>query len=186
MSLDQQLSLLASIAQIIQALVVIVGVPLVIMQVRGLRAEDQHRQWDALRWALDLLQQEAEAATLIFRERLDAKPDSYTYGDEAARDLLAHLSGSLTVVQVAIDRRYVDQGLLLTSIGPNLARLHRLIVSAQHSAGPAAGLSSAIVGFPGMRLLESARSWHGHMASQPASSASQVMSFGPDERRPSE
>lgn len=184
MILDQQLSLLASIAQIIQALVVIVGVPLVILQVRSLRAEDKHRQWDALRWALDLLQRDSGAATLIFRERLDGEQGSYTYDEETARELLARLSSSLTVVQVAVDQHYVDQSLLLSGIGPTLARLHLLIVSAENADRPAASLAAAFVGFPAMHLLEQARIWHDRSASQPAPSPSQAIAFGPGERRP--
>jgi hypothetical protein len=181
LSLDQQLSAIASIAQIVQAVVVIVGIPLVILQVRNLLTERKHRQWEALQWALSLLQQETEDATLIFRERLEADPQTFTHTDESARNLIVHLSGSLTVVQLAIKQKYVDQNLLFTSIGANLARLHMLILENQHEHGLYASLAAALTRFGGMKLLESARVWHDAHTPGPAPSISQVMRFGPDD-----
>jgi hypothetical protein len=183
LSLDQQLSIIASIAQVIQAIVVIVGIPLVILQVRSMLTERKHRQWEALQWALSLLQQETEDAALIFRERLDATPSDFTHPDEAARNLLVHLSGSLSVVQLAVDQKYVDQTLLFTSIGANLARLHMLIVNTQHQQGPYSNLPEVLTRFSGMKLLESARIWYDAHAPHPIPTASQVMRFGPGEPR---
>lgn len=179
---DQQWSTLASIAQVIQAVVVIVGVPVVVLQVRSLRAENKHRQWEALHWALGLLQSDVETAALIFRERLDLQPGAYSTPDEVAREVVVHLSSGLTAVQLAVDDKYVDRQLLFTSIGASLARLHQLVVAMPGDDQPSGRLAAAIINFPGMRLLEAARAWHDASAPGPSPTMSQVAVFG-DNRR---
>jgi hypothetical protein len=113
----------AAMGQVVEAIFVAIGGLLIIKQLRGLKTEETHKKWEALRWAVS----EVSVEDIALLHRVVKRGVDEGQRDERERfyQAIREIRDSLEIVSLAIDAGYVDQELFLKTRSERLARLQR-------------------------------------------------------------
>ncbi|MBN2502616.1 MAG: hypothetical protein JXB38_17680 [Anaerolineales bacterium] len=106
---------ISAIGQFGEFLIVLGGIVLIIRQLKQLKAEETHKKWDTVRWALSLVDNHKilECALILGNCRLEISKGNLTPIKDEEAKLLCDIYDSLSVIFEAASDNYLNLNIYL-------------------------------------------------------------------------